>query len=42
MIFTPAPMIVRSPMTTSPVISAVGNRAADAATVGTIPRYEYS
>ena len=33
MILTPAPMIVRSPTTTSPVISAVGNSTADAATV---------
>ncbi len=42
MIFTPAPMIVRSPTTTSPVISAVGNRVADAATVGRMSRYAYS
>src|SRR5207244_3728603 len=37
MILTPAPMIVRSPTTTSPVSSAVGNSVADAATVGRVP-----
>src|SRR5690348_7804779 len=42
MIFTPAPMMVRSPTTTSPVISAVGNNVADVAMVGRMSRYAYS
>ena len=42
MILTPAPMIERSPTTTSPVISAVADRMADAAMVGTMSRYVYS
>ena len=38
MILTPAPMMVRSPTTTSPVTSADGNSTAESAMVGTMPR----
>jgi len=38
MIFTPAPISVSSPMTTSPVISAESNRTVPAPIAGVLPR----